>query len=53
MVARERDSARQRTLMINFLRKMEMLEEVFGGEKKAERDSWRRMQEGTAAPHRS
>ena len=31
MGARERDSARQRTLMINFLRKMEMLEEVCGG----------------------
>ena len=35
MGARERDSARQRTLMINFLRKMEMLEEVFGGEEKS------------------
>ena len=31
MGARERDSDRQRTLMINFVRKMEMLEEVCGG----------------------
>ena len=35
MGARERDSARQRTLMINFLRKIEMLEEVCGGGEKS------------------
>ena len=44
MGARERDSARQRTLMINFLRKMEMLEEVFGGEEKSRK---RQLEEDT------